>query len=135
MDNTVRILIVEDDPDTALLTGLVLETEGFATDIFPSGEEALEFLRTRANGVGLVLLDIRLKGELDGFEVCRRLRADPQTASIPVVFFTANSTPENRQLAREAGGQGFLAKPFGYEQLIQAVGKVLRVAPTQPGVN
>ena len=124
MGNGATILIVEDDPDTALLTGLVLETEGFATTTFPSGEEALEFLST-AEEVRLVLLDIRLKGGLNGFEVCRRIRADSRTAALPVVFFTANSTPENRRLAREAGGQGFLAKPFGYEQLLSEVAKAL----------
>lgn len=137
MGNAARILIVEDDPDTALLTGLVLETEGFATVTYPSGEEALEFLHQDGNNVRLVLLDIKLKGGLDGYEVCRRLRADSRTASIPVVFFTANSTLENRRLAREAGGQGFLAKPFGYEQLIREIGRALKEGrpPAQPGAN
>ena len=121
----IKILIVEDDPDTALLTGLVLETEGFVTHNLPSGEEALDYLHGNQAGVKLILLDLKLKGEIDGFEVCRRLRTDDATASIPVIFFTANSTPENRKLGREAGGQGFLAKPFGYEQLLSEVRKFL----------
>jgi len=119
----IKILIVEDDPDTALLTGLVLETEGFITHNLPSGEEALVYLH--GNQVELVLLDLKLKGDIDGFEVCRRLRANDAIAFIPVIFFTANSTPENRKLGREAGGQGFLAKPFGYEQLLSEVRKLL----------
>lgn len=130
-NGATTILIVEDDPDTALLTGLVLETEGFATVTLASGEEALDYLGQAAEAVKLVLLDLRLKGDIDGFEVCRRLRADERTAGLPVVFFTANSTPENRQLAREVGGQGFLAKPFGYEQLLGAVKRAL--ASARPG--
>lgn len=127
-NGATTILIVEDDPDTALLTGLVLETEGFATVILPSGEEALDYLKRATNGIRLILLDLRLKGEIDGFEVCRRLRADEKTARLPVVFFTANATLENRQLAREVGGQGFLAKPFGYEQLLSEVRRALAAA-------
>jgi CheY-like chemotaxis protein len=125
MDSATRILIVEDDPDTAFLTSLVLETEGFTTTTLPSGEEALGFLRSNAKDVRLVLLDISLKGGLDGFQVCRQLRGDNRTRALPVIFFSANSTPENRQQALEAGGQGFLAKPFGYEQLLKEVDRAL----------
>jgi CheY-like chemotaxis protein len=133
MGTAARIVIVEDDPDTALLTGLVLETEGFTTSTFSSGEEALDYLRCNASDVRLILLDISLKGGLDGFEVCRRLRADTKTAALPVIFFTANATYESRRAAREAGGQGFLAKPFGYDQLLREVQKALAEALATAG--
>jgi DNA-binding response OmpR family regulator len=130
--DTNQILIVEDDPDTALLTSLVLETEGYSTKILPSGEEALDFLDTDGACVCLVLLDLKLKGALNGLDVCRAMRADARTAGLPVVFFSANSDPENRKLAREAGGQGFLAKPFGYEQLLKEVDRAIKVPTDHP---
>jgi len=91
----------------------------------------LRFLEGWEGEIALALLDITLQGKMDGFEVCRKLRSDPHTSAIPVLFFTANSTPENRTLAREAGGQGFLAKPFSYDELLREVKRV--TAPKQQG--
>jgi len=120
---TSRIVIVEDDSDVAVLTGLMLEAEGYEVATFPSGEEALSFIESHANDTALALLDITLKGQLDGFDVCRRLKSERKTRDIPVIFFTADPSFENRLKARECGGQALVVKPFTYDGLVEEVRK------------
>ena len=90
---SARVLIVDDNPNALKLVGYMLHREGFEIAVAQSGPEALD--AAEANPPDLVILDIMMP-EMDGYEVCRRLRAMPQTARTPVIMLTAKSRAEDR---------------------------------------
>jgi DNA-binding response OmpR family regulator len=90
-----------------------------------SGEKALEM--AAADPPALVMLDVRLTG-LDGLEVCRRLKNDAGTHSIPVVMVTALESEEDQQQAIQAGADGFITKPFEMETLLAQIRSLLAKA-------
>lgn len=120
-----RILVVEDDESLRTVLLRFLSREGYEPDGVATGEEALE--RVRTLHPDLVLLDVRLPGELDGFSVCRRLKEDPATALIPVTFLTGLQDAESRRLGVEAGADDFLTKPFDYGLLRARLRTQLRI--------
>ncbi len=101
----------------------VLEPRGYEVAEAASGEEALE--RLAAGGVDLVLLDVMMPG-IDGYEVCRRIRADPATAFVPVIMVTASGEAEKRR-GLDAGADDFVTKPFDQAELLARVRSLLRV--------
>ncbi|HEX7238887.1 MAG TPA: response regulator, partial [Longimicrobiaceae bacterium] len=103
------LLVVDDEPVNVELLRDLLESLDFRTLGALRGPEALEL--ARESSPDLILLDVMMPG-MNGLEVCRRLRADPATAGIPVVFVTALSDAEDKLQAIEAGGDDFLTKPF-----------------------
>jgi DNA-binding response OmpR family regulator len=113
----VRILLVEDDDSIAgpLVKGL--EREGFAVDRVGTGGDALAHA-----GADLVLLDLRLP-DLDGFEVCRRLRA---TSDVPVIVVSARGEEADRVIGLELGADDYLVKPFGLRELVARIRAVSR---------
>lgn len=118
-----RILVVDDTPANVRLLEGVLRPRGYETLTAGSGPEALEVVtRDRPD---LVLLDILMPG-MDGYEVCRRLRATPAGAVLPVVMITASGNEEKRR-ALEAGADDFIAKPFDQAELLARVQSLVRV--------
>lgn len=123
-----RVLIVDDDPNMVALLSRLLEKEGMKIDAEYGGEAALAHIA--ASQPDLVLLDIVMPG-MDGFEVCRRLKADPATALIPVVLVTALEDHASRVRGIDAGADDFLCKPVNREELIARVKNLRRLHQTR----
>jgi len=119
-----RILVVDDQPESIRLLHAVLSPRGYSVDSVSSGAEALERLAAEP-APDLVLLDVVMP-EIDGYEVCRRIRATPATELLPVVMLTASSG-EERLRALEAGADDFLMKPFDQAELLARARSLIRI--------
>lgn len=124
-----RILIVDDEPQVARSISRVLADSGFDTATLNSGSEALEALAHERPD--LVILDI-IMPEMDGIEVCRRVRSDPFIARTPILFLTAKSRPQDIAAGLDAGGDDYCTKPFDVVELPARVRALLRRAPGGP---
>jgi phosphate regulon transcriptional regulator PhoB len=118
-----RVLVVEDEPDIRDLLAFHLEREGYLVTRASTGAEALRQLR--ATAPDLVILDLMLP-EMDGLEVCRRLRADAGTAALPVIMLTAKGDEVDRVVGLEIGADDYIVKPFSPKELLARVRAVLR---------
>jgi putative two-component system response regulator len=108
-DGGERVLLVDDEPAMRAVCRMNLEMEGFDVLEAAEGEQALALaLRERPD---LVLLDVMLP-RMNGYDVAQRLQSDPATTRIPVVFMTALATADDRKRGFEAGGVGYMVKPF-----------------------
>jgi DNA-binding response OmpR family regulator len=117
-----RILVVDDDPLLCNLLRMALGREGFEPIVVYSGEDALTYLHEQQ--VDLVLLDIMM-ADVNGFNVLRRLKADPQIAAIPVVFLTARVDAISQQTGLDIGAVEYLTKPITPERLVERIRAVL----------
>ena len=104
-----RILIVDDEAPMRLMLSKQLNRAEYETTTAGDGEAALAAMA--AGSFDAVVLDVVMPG-MDGFEVCRRLKDDPRTAAVPVVFLSASCSGDFRRRAFRLGGADFLAKPF-----------------------
>ena len=120
---SAKILAVDDIPQNLRLLEAVLAPHGYTVVTASTGEEAL--FKVLSEKPDLILLDIVLPG-IDGYEVCRRLRADPKTSYLPVVMVTASELPEKLR-AIEAGADDFVPKPFDAQELLGRVRSLLRI--------
>jgi CheY-like chemotaxis protein len=118
-----KILIVDDQPEVARLLEIVLRREGRRLLFAANGEEGLEVARHLSPD--LVLLDIMMPGEVDGYEVARRLRKDPATAAAHILVLTAKVREQDRQEAFAAGADDFITKPFDVFDLKSRVDQIL----------
>jgi two-component system alkaline phosphatase synthesis response regulator PhoP len=116
------ILVVDDESDILEMLRYNLQREGFAVQTARDGKSALEEVRKKPN---LILLDIMMP-EMDGWEVCKRLKADRQTAGIPVLFLTAKGTEIDEVVGLELGAEDYIVKPVSVRRLIARVKAVLR---------
>ena len=122
-ENTVQILVVDDNPATLYSTCRVLQTTGWKVLEAKCGAEAVELVK---QGVDLVVLDVNLP-DFDGFEVCRRIRSMPETARIPVVHLSATFVKDVYKVkGLEAGADGYLTHPVEPPVLIATVNAFLR---------
>jgi CheY-like chemotaxis protein len=118
-----RILVVDDVPRNVRLLATVLTAAGYEVVSAGSGAEAIEAVAR--DGPDLVLLDIRMP-DIDGYEVCRRLRSDPAAEFLPIVMVTS-AEGEERVAALEAGADDFVAKPFNQDELLARVRSLIRI--------
>ena len=116
-----KILIVDDEPVVVALLKVRVESRGFKVETAMEGVGALE--KAKAWGPDLILLDIVMPG-MDGFEVCRHLKATKETASIPVVLFTASQETRLQELAQKVGATKVIQKPF-VDQVFKAISEIL----------
>ena len=105
----MKLLLAEYEPDVQLIARLSLKTAGFAVVTVPNGVEVLQ--RVLEERPDVILLDWMMP-DMDGFETCRRLKADPATASIPVIFLTARVQEAEVARALALGAVGCIGKPF-----------------------
>lgn len=125
-----KILLAEDEEDIRRLAYISLRRgHGWKIFLAEDGEECLAL--ARAQQPDLILLDVVMP-RLDGFEVCRRLKADPATANIPVIFLTASVQEHEMQRGLRMGAIGYLTKPFDPLHLRQQVLDLLRQAGLEP---
>ena len=121
---TARVLIVDDIPTNIRLLEVRLTAEYFEVVTATSGQQALEICQTQ--DIDIVLLDVMMP-EMDGFEVCRRLKADPRTHHVPVLMVTALDQPSDRVKGLEVGADDFLTKPVDDMQLMARVKSLIRL--------
>jgi adenylate cyclase len=119
-----KILIVDDTPHNVKMLADLLSAKGYAIVTAASGQEGLD--RVEADQPDLVLLDVMMPG-MDGYEVCRRIRADPKYGILPVVMVTALDPARERIKGLEAGADDFLTKPVNMAELIARVRSLLRI--------
>ncbi len=119
-----HILIIDDEPELARALAYSLDREGFHSEIATTGHEGLE-LAQRAPRPDLVLLDLMLP-DMSGNDVCRALRASPDTRALPVVMLTAKDDEIDRVVGFEVGADDYVTKPFSNRELLLRVKAVLR---------
>src|SRR5688500_6999811 len=119
----MHILVAEDDRDIADLVAHYLQKSGWEPHVVGAGDEALAYARN--NPVDVAILDLMLPG-LSGLEVCRALRADKATASVPIIMLTARAEEADRIMGLELGADDYVAKPFSPNELVARIRALLR---------
>jgi two-component system alkaline phosphatase synthesis response regulator PhoP len=117
-----KILVVEDDPATSRLVDYSLRHEGYDVITAFNGLEGLR--KAQKEGPDLVILDVMLPG-LDGFEICHRLRAEPATAQLPILMFSAKAQEADKDTGLKVGADDYLAKPAAPAEIVKKVGALL----------
>lgn len=120
-----RVLIVEDQADIRKLIRMTLEFEDY--EIQEAGDGASGLRLARDFKPDLMLLDVMMPGELDGLQVCQRIKADEATRHMRVVLLTARGQARDRETGRDAGADEYLVKPFSPLQLIETIERLLVV--------
>ncbi|PSQ96925.1 MAG: DNA-binding response regulator [Bacteroidetes bacterium SW_9_63_38] len=118
----IDVLVVDDERDVVEVVGHFLEEEGYTVHAAHDGEEALEMA---SGDVDLIVLDIMLP-DVDGYEVCKKLRARVETEEIPIVFLSAKTEEEDQIEGLMLGGDDYLTKPVSPQVLVAHVKAVLR---------
>ncbi len=117
------LLVVDDSLTTRMLEQSILESAGYEVDLAVSAEEALD--KARARRYGLFIVDVEMPG-MDGFDLLRTTRADPQLASIPAILVTSRAAPEDRRRGVEVGARGYLVKAeFDQGRLLALIEELL----------
>jgi two-component system phosphate regulon response regulator PhoB len=126
MSKQERIVVIEDEADILEVLQYNLTREGYRVATSRDGEAGLQCVRDE--NPDLVLLDLMLPG-IDGIEICRRLKADPTTASVPIMMVTAKGEESDVVLGLQMGADDYVTKPFAPRELMARVKAVLRRGP------
>ena len=121
MEDTIRILVVDDEADIRRIIRILLESRGYRVLEAPNGKLAVEAVKKEPD-VDLILLDIMMP-ELSGIEASREIR---QLSSAPILFLTARTQEQDKLEAYQSGGDDYLAKPFSHGELLMKVDSLLR---------
>jgi DNA-binding response OmpR family regulator len=119
----VNILVAEDDRDIANLIAHYIQKSGWQPHIAASGDEALAHARKQP--VDVAILDVMLPG-MSGLEVCRLLRADKATATLPIIMVTARAEETDRIMGLEIGADDYISKPFSPNELVARIRALMR---------
>lgn len=117
------ILIIEDEESLLKLETILLTVKGYEVTGVLNGSDAIEKLSKE--NFDLVLLDIMLP-DIDGYEICRRIKLNPKTAAIPVVMLTAKKSPDDQERGVACGANAYLTKPFKSAMIIDVIDKLIR---------
>jgi twitching motility two-component system response regulator PilG len=117
-----KILIVEDEESLLKLESILLTSKGYEVRGVANGQAALEAIAEEKPD--LVLLDIMLP-EIDGFEVCQRIKADPETQDLPVIMLTAKKSREDMARGEKVGADWYITKPFKSAMVIETIQRFL----------
>jgi DNA-binding response OmpR family regulator len=120
-----RALVVDDERDFRHLMTVFLQRSGMPIDVVAVGTGAEAVVQMHATDFDILLLDVMMP-EMDGFEVCRRLRADKRTRSVPILMLTALDEATDRTRGFLAGTDDYLAKPFDRGELLARVRRILQ---------
>ena len=127
------ILLVEDNEDNRTIYRTILEHVGYTVVEAADGEEGIQ--RARDSGPDLILMDVSIP-KINGWDATRTLKADENTRHIPIIALTAHALEQDRERAREAGCDGYLAKPIPPREVIEEVRRFLGTSePTAPGAS
>src|SRR5258708_5392243 len=124
----IKLLIVDDEPFTVDMLQTFLEINGYETVGAFSGEDGLVMVKTERPH--LLILDLMLP-DIEGYEVCQRIRAYPPTASLPVLVVSAKAEATSKERAFAAGADGYLVKPIQFPQLLTELNRLLAKRQTQ----
>jgi len=127
VENTSKILIVDDAEDTVELLKKRFRAEGYDTAEAYNGEEALK--KVPEYDPDLIVLDIMMP-KIDGYEVCQRLKADEKTRYIPILMLTAKGEVEHKVKGLDIGADDYMAKPFDYKELSARIRSLLSIKAT-----
>ena len=123
-----RILVVDDNPQAAFLLEYALQEEGYEPVKAMNGPDALKLARSER--FDLIILDVLLPG-IDGFEVCHRLRAAPETATVPIIMVSAKAREEDMSTALRIGADAYFGKPLGMAELAAAISDLLEAGDSR----
>ncbi|HWQ45780.1 MAG TPA: response regulator [Longilinea sp.] len=129
---TEKILIVDDDIETLRLVGLMLQRQGYQIVAANNGTQAMAMARNE--NPDLIVLDVMMP-DLDGYEVVRQLRKEKETASVPIIMFTAKSQVEDKVAGLEAGADDYLTKPVHPAELVAKIKALLSRGKTRVAVE
>jgi DNA-binding response OmpR family regulator len=116
MKNETKILVIDDDPDICTMIKMVLDYHGYTATDADTEEKANSILSSA--DIHLIIMDMLLSG-VDGSDICRRLKQDAKTASIPVLMFSAH--PNAKKICIAAGADDFISKPFEMNELLEKI--------------
>jgi two-component system sensor histidine kinase/response regulator len=128
-----RIMLVDDDPDIVEMLGGLLKGEKYKVLYAYSGEECLEKLFSEEEDVDLLVLDLMLP-DIDGYEVCRRLRQDTRFTSLGIIMLTARRDTVEKIAGLKVGADDYLTKPFDAHELLARIRAQLRIKKLQERV-
>ena len=117
-----KILVIEDDPSTLRLIKYTLQQEGYEVLTVPNGLEGLR--KARSEQPDLVILDVMLPG-IDGFEVCHRLRAESQTAKLPILMISGKTRGIDKATGLKTGADDYVTKPWHRPELVAKIAAML----------